>query len=236
MGKYFKQNKRFSILMAVLLAVCVFATVAYAADTFRGKTYFHDRSIFYKDVVMKGETTISNLSASDNIVYIDNVNDLKTWEGASAGQSWFPTEAGKAYYVDFHAIQTSKNGDGTGVSESPFSAVTAVMAKADKNSHEKKVKILVVTTGPTGYAVALTGSTEVQVWGAISSSAVTNWSATSTGTQAGTIQNIHVVQAGTNAVSAVSHDDDIAKLNETKTWVLQNNSSVSAQICAEVVH
>ena len=107
----------------------------------------------------------------DRVVYITSYSQLSTWSGAAAGQSYFQCEPGKTYIVDPHAIVVSNNvagggaPGGTSAAMLAFSGVSAILPDSSVyDGPAYDVTTLLATTGASGYAVAMTGSTGIQVW------------------------------------------------------------------------
>jgi len=168
----------------------------------------------------------------DRFVYIDNVTDLSTWDGAAGGSSYFQTEANKTYVVDLQAINFSaESGASMGGS---WTGVTAVLPLATADTDKMSVKILLANTG--AYTGIVTGSTTVQVWPA-PSAGVTNYSLTESGTYDGHIQSMIGQEVSGSTVFTVIEDsaptpDVSLNINgESQTWMLFYNSSVSASPC-----
>lgn len=165
---------------------------------------------------------------SDKIVIIDTLAELSTWSGAEAGSSYFQTDVGKTYFVDFEAIRTESKGTTTGVTTSPWSGVSAILPLANSTSNLGTVTIGIICSGSTGYAPMMAGVTTVQVWPATLAGA-TRFGEPSVGNQNmmyhSSSSTPFYVGSSTN-----TYDVGINYLNESITWRLFNNSSVSAQI------
>ncbi|HDY88059.1 MAG TPA: hypothetical protein ENH82_08110 [bacterium] len=156
------------------------------------------------------------LSASGNIVLIDNVTDLSTWDAAASGSSYFQMEAGKTYVVDVQAI----NNSGAMLA---FSAVTGHLPLATSASNLSTSKVIMANTGSlTGIS---SGTTTVQVWPAPLTGA-TQFRTTST------FLSQNMLGATTSGSSAftvnVTGDVAMTHVGGTQEFMLFNNSAVSA--------
>jgi hypothetical protein len=147
---------------------------------------------------------------SDSVVLIDNVNDLSTWGArAPAGASYFQTEPGKTYIVDFVAIIGTGDFPTSGVSRVPWSGVSAILPDASQGDGST-VKFIIGATSSgnvagTAYAPMLTGgTTTLQIW-SYPGRGVTDYSLSVDGTYDGSPQNaaritMNMSQGGLGAV------------------------------------
>lgn len=182
---------------------------------------------------------VESYSPSSRTVYIDSTDDLSTLSGqaSTAGQSYFQTEPGKTYIVDPHAIATTGCAPGgtSAMGTGTFSAVSAFLP--DASTYEGPaydVRIVFATIGATGYAVALTGSTGVQVWPFPGTTGLTAYGLPADQydtayRSANTPQTLATVYSangtlGTHRVASGVSYWEIDKLNESATFGLENGS------------
>lgn len=192
------------------------------------------------DVVEIYDATVTGFNTAPNVVWIDSVDDLSTWNGADSGQSYFQTVAGRTYIVDLHAINASGTAPTSGVSSISFTGVTAILPDASIANNKNQVTILVGTSGATGYATAASGVTIVQVW-PYAGSGATRYGEPSVDHQNMVVRPVisgHTAyQVNSDAVATFTGrgDTTINNLGESVTWMLMYNSAVSAQIIASSV-
>jgi len=193
----------------------------------------HTQDIYQYNGVFQKKDSSGNVDAyvpADRVVYITTPSQLSTWTGqaATAGQSYFQCSPSTTYVIDPHAIATYGCAPGGTTAMGTFSGVSAILPDASTYSGPAyDVTVILATTGATGYAVALTGCTGVEVWPYPGTGATSyNADATTTPQTLATIYTTNGTTSTHDVTSGVSYWE-IDRLNENATFGLED-SSVSA--------
>lgn len=174
-----------------------------------------------------GNTTYER--KANQVVVIDGRSDLSTFTGggvAESGQSYYQMQAGHIYEVDLQAIADSDT-------DTPFTGVTMMLPYVVAANDNMEVGVRLVVTGGTGYATAMAGVTPIYVWPYTNSGVTQSMAYYPNG---GVTLPAVYPNAGVGALKTGVSDYNINMLNESITYKLFNNSSVSAQPIARILY
>jgi len=177
-----------------------------------------------------------------DVVLIDEVDDLSTFEDAASGQSYFTIEWGKTYLVDPYDIAQCAACASTGTTGMvAFSSVTGVLEWVDATNINMEATVIMAQTGTTGYGQWASGATTVTIW-APRNSGITAYAldpglyaqgisgASYQIVRGGTIGTFHIT--ATALASGQSVYGALSRMGQSVTFRSTNdlNSSVSAYI------